>query len=347
MKKTRLMLALALLAAGLGGAQAQVSSLPPAKLFPNENTALVTLHLNKAREIAGDDLFLLYQQRCIIDQAFPIVDDDMQNAGLVLPTQAFEDLYFVGQNGVSAWLVKTNAGLVVFDALNNADEAENILVDGMRKLGLNPADLRFVVVTHEHRDHYGGAKYLQDTYGAQVVASEVAWAAMERATGTPVRNITVADGQSWTVGGKTFRFFVTPGHTDGSLSTLIPVTDKGGAKHTAALYGGFGIPGSVTNKVKQIQSLQRFGNYTQAAGVDVIIGNHQVQDASLAKMDLARHRRCDANTCVDPNPFVIERPVAGAKSTSPEKFRVYSRFLQVQEQCIRVNAARNGQLLPL
>jgi metallo-beta-lactamase class B len=346
MTLTKLAMALAALAVGASAATAQVSSLPAAKLFPNENAELVTLHLNKARELAGDDLYQLYQQRCIIDQAFPIIDDLMQDPGLIIPTKAFEDLYFVGQNGVSAWLVKTNAGYVVFDALNNADEAENILAAGMRQLGLNPAELRYVVVTHEHRDHYGGAKYLQDTYGAQVVASEVAWTSMERATGTPVRNVTVADGQSWTVGGKTFQFFVTPGHTDGALSTLIPVTDKGGKKHVAALYGGFGIPGSVANKVKQIQSLQRFGVYTQAAGVDVIIGNHQVQDASLAKMDLARHRRCEANTCTDPNPFVIEKPVAGAKSTSPEKFKVYTRFLGMQEQCIRVNAARNGQTLP-
>jgi len=73
----------------------------------------------------------------------------------------------------------------------------------------------------------------------------------------------------------------------------------------------------------------------------VILGNHQVQDQSLYKIDLVRHRRAQ-----DPNPFVIEKPAPGAK-VHPEKFRAYSRFLQMQEQCIRVNAARNNQTLPL
>jgi metallo-beta-lactamase class B len=340
----------ALAAAGLlamTSVGAQVSTYPPAKVFPNENLALSSEALNKARVLAGNDLYPFFAQRCILDQAFPILDDLMQERGLVLPTKVFDDLYFVGTNSVSAWLVKTTAGYVVFDTLNNADEAENILIAGMRALGLNPAELRYAVITHEHGDHYNGLKYLQDTYGVQGVASNTAWNSMATGAPTrPVRNITVADGELWTVGGKTFQFVATPGHTNGALSTIIPLTDYG-KQHKAALYGGFGIPGSVNGKVTQIESLRKFENFTQAAGVDVILGNHQVQDQSLYKMDLARHRRCDANGCQDPNPFVVDPAVPGKGTPAPASMRVYSRFLQMQEQCIRVNAARNGQTLPL
>lgn len=341
MNRTAVSLALAL-ALGASASLAQVSTYPPAATFPNENVAAATEALNRARELAGDDLYPFFAQRCILDQAYPILDDLMQERGLVRPTQVADDLYFVGTNSVSAWLVRTNAGYVVFDTLNNADEAENILIAGMRQLGLNPAELRYAVITHEHGDHYNGLKYLQDTYGVLGVASDIAWNSMANgAVGRPVRNVTVADGQLWTVGEKTFQFVATPGHTNGALSTIIPLTDRG-VPHKAALYGGFGIPGSVTGKVTQIQSLRKFATFTQPAGVDVILGNHQVQDQSLYKFDLARHRRAQ-----DPNPFVIEKVVPGAKSASPEKFKAYSRFLQMQEQCIRVSAARAGQVLPL
>src|SRR6185436_8734608 len=110
--------------------------------------------------------------------AYPILDDLMQERQLVLPTQVFDDLYFVGAVNVSAWLVKTNAGYVLFDTMNNADEAENIVMAGVRKLGINPNDVRYAVITHEHGDHYGGLRYLQDTYGILGVASDIAWNTM-------------------------------------------------------------------------------------------------------------------------------------------------------------------------
>jgi len=337
MKLTRIATALSLCFAAAVSVAQPVSEYPAAQTFPNENLALSSEALNRARELAGDDLYPFFAQRCILDQAYPILDDLMQERQLVLPTQVFDDLYFVGAVNVSAWLVKTNAGYVLFDTMNNADEAENIVMAGVRKLGINPNDVRYAVITHEHGDHYGGLRYLQDTYGILGVASDIAWNTMATgAVGRPVRNITIPDGGLWTVGEKTFQFVVTPGHTPGAFSSIIPVTDRG-QPHKAALYGGFGIPGTVANKVLQIQSLHKFGAFTQAAGVDVILGNHQVQDQSLYKIDLVRHRRAQ-----DPNPFVIEKPAPGAK-VHPEKFRAYSRFLQMQEQCIRVNAARNNR----
>jgi metallo-beta-lactamase class B len=59
----------------------------------------------------------------------------------------FDNLYFIGQGAVSAWAVKTSAGLVIIDSLNNPSEAEYILVEGLRKLGPQPGG-------HEVRDHY-------------------------------------------------------------------------------------------------------------------------------------------------------------------------------------------------
>src|SRR3954469_14383189 len=69
------------------------------------------------------------------------------------PSQLFDNVYYVGKTDVGAWVLKTSGGLVLFDTLNNPDEAANIVVAGMRKLGLDPDQIKLVVLTHSHNDH--------------------------------------------------------------------------------------------------------------------------------------------------------------------------------------------------
>src|ERR1044071_541973 len=71
------------------------------------------------------------------------------------PSQLFDNLYYVGKTDVGAWILKTSDGLVLFDTLNNPEEASNIIEPGMRKLGLDPAQVKLVVLTHSHNDHTG------------------------------------------------------------------------------------------------------------------------------------------------------------------------------------------------
>jgi hypothetical protein len=325
-------------------------TVPPASTFPNAIHAKVAEHLNKAREIAGDDLYPAFMRRCVLSQIYSQYANSAEDPLQMAPQQIFDNLYFIGQGAVSAWAVKTSAGLVVIDSLNNPTEAEHILVAGLRRVGLNPADMKYLVITHEHGDHYNGARYLQDTYGVQLVASDIAWTAMDNGSATrPRRNITVSDGQRWTVGDTTFQFLVTPGHTPGALSTILPVHDHG-RRHMGAIFGGFGIPGSLPNKVLQLQSLDRFSEATRRANVDVLLANHQTQDMSLYNLDLLKHRRFkqpfDALNAApgyhpevpwsqmrDPHPYVLGE-------------RTYQRYIAVQQECIRTSAARAGQQLP-
>jgi metallo-beta-lactamase class B len=95
------------------------------------------------------------------------------------PGKAFDNLYFVGADWVSAWAIKTSDGIILIDALNNQVEAAALIEGGMRKLGLDPAQIKYVVVTHGHGDHYGGAPYLAQKYRARVVMSEADWTMTE------------------------------------------------------------------------------------------------------------------------------------------------------------------------
>ena len=150
--------------------------------------------------------------------------------GLIPSQKVFENLYYVGQMKMSAWAIETPAGIILIDALNNADAAQNIIVPGLKEQGLDPKDIKYVVITHAHGDHYGGAQWLKDTYGARPVASPADWDLMI-AGGSPGRlrisdpapkrragDITVGDGQTLSLGGTDIHFALTPGHTPGTLS---------------------------------------------------------------------------------------------------------------------------------
>src|SRR4029077_17834632 len=100
-----------------------------------------------------------------------------------------------------------------------------------------------VFFTHGTLDHAGGAKLLQERFGARVILSAADWELIGRNTQSwpkPKRDIVAIDGQRLTLGDTTLTLYLTPGHTPGTISTLIPVRDQG-RPHIAAEWGGLGF----------------------------------------------------------------------------------------------------------
>jgi hypothetical protein len=80
--------------------------------------------------------------------------------------QVFDNLYMLTTKANSAWAVKTSDGIILIDTLFGY-AAQDEIVDGMKKLGLDPADIKYVIISHAHGDHDGAVKFLQDTYKPQ------------------------------------------------------------------------------------------------------------------------------------------------------------------------------------
>jgi metallo-beta-lactamase class B len=111
----------------------------------------------------------------------------------------------------------------------------------------------------------------------------------------------LADGERLTVGDTTVTFYLTPGHTPGTLSAIIPVTDHG-TPHLLAFWGGTALPDAPAAKQEYRRSVERFIGLVEAAGADGIVTAHPFVDGTLEKAARLRRRRPG-----DPHPFVIGR----------------------------------------
>ena len=153
------------------------------------------------------------------------------------PVKVFDNLYFLGQTEYSVWAITTSAGIILIDSIFDYSVDDEV-AGGMKTLGLDPAAIKYVIVSHGHADHSGGAKYLQDRYNAHVLLTAADWDLLDRSNGAkPKRDLVATDGQKLTLGDTTVYLYNTPGHTLGTLSTIIQVTDHG-TPHVVVSWGG-------------------------------------------------------------------------------------------------------------
>ena len=237
------------------------------------------------------------------------------------PVKAFDNMYFFGQTEYSVWAITTSEGIIVIDTIFDYSIEEEV-DGGMKKMGLDPSKIKYAVVTHPHPDHHGGAKFLQDKYGTRVLMSAADWDALERTNGTkPTRDMVATDGQKLTLGDTTITLYITPGHTPGTLSVLIPLKDNG-RPHLAALWGGTGLNADRESLTNYINSAKRFSEITRQSGADIILSNHTDWDRGKINLPILAKRAPGG-----PNPYVTSNQNA-------------LRYLKVAEECATARLMR-------
>lgn len=206
------------------------------------------------------------------------------------PANPFDNLYFIGTKTAGVWAINTSEGIIVIDTNFHYNSKELVL--GLWNFGLDPNNIKYILVTHAHDDRYWGARSLQDTYpNARVAMSTADWDVVAKdnspAALKPRKDMVVTDGQKITLGGVTVALYITPGHTPGTLSMIIgPLTNRNSVssddgKHVAALWGGIdpslgrqGVqyyPDGQTMMKTHVASFRRFMDLGTKAGVDVIL----------------------------------------------------------------------------
>ena len=301
-------------------------------------------HVKAAEAAAGQEYRELFTQLCAAPSPAPARSGGGgrgqqgppdRSRWYAEPVKVFDNLYFLGESEYSVWAVTTSQGIILVDTIfDYSVEAE--VVDGMKKLGLDPAQIRYAIVSHGHADHSGGAKYLQERIGTKILVSAADWDLLERsAEPKPKRDMVITDGMKLTLGDTTLTMYLTPGHTGGTVSTIIPVRDHG-TPHVAALWGGtlFNWLRNRTAYItpqtpdaywfeNYISSARKFREVAARAGADILLSNHTQFDGSKTRLPAVRARKAG-----DPHPYVV-----GNASVT--------RFLTMAEECATAGLLRS------
>jgi metallo-beta-lactamase class B len=253
------------------------------------------------------------------------------------PVEIFDNLVFIGTKTAGVWAISSSEGIIIVDASFHYSSEELVL--GLLNFGLDPNDIRYIIVTHAHDDRYWGAKALQDAYpNARVAMSGADWDVVAEdnspAQFKPRRDMVITDGQEITLGDVTVTLYITPGHTPGTLSMIIePLTNQKSVasddeRHVAAIWGGTdpsigrnGVqyyPDGETMMRTHIESLRRFISLGRRAGVDVILSPTLSHANMVERMQYWRMANPDhssgaevGNRLVDePHPFVSRESVS-------------------------------------
>jgi metallo-beta-lactamase class B len=212
------------------------------------------------------------------------------------PKKAFDDLYWMGTASRSSWALTTSDGIILYDTQGVYD-AEDVIVGGLNKLGLDPATVKYVIISHAHQDEVGGARLMQERFGAHIVMGAGDWDLVDESVngfpnGKPKRDIVATDGMKITLGGRTVTIYLMPGHTPGTISGIFQVHDRG-KPLTVAYSGGteFNFVNDVPHFDTYLASERKFAAIAAAAGATIILGNQSQFDNAASKIRTLADRR--------------------------------------------------------
>ena len=260
-------------------------------------------YVDKARELAGDDPDLQFDMGIFCKASGGASRADRATIGVPnseprlqpfpapavivgLPAQQLADnLYWFGDTNVGAYLIAGRDGYVMYDTLHNAEEARDIVVAGMRRFGLDPAKLKYMVFSHYHYEHSGGGLYLQRTFGAVPIMGRDDWTLYYKeintslgtapqlgADRTPMtRGPEMVDGMKLDLGDIQATVHQMTGHTPGSLGMIVPVREKGVTRNILLVASG----SDVGNRNAFVGGFEHIWDKGIEAGVESVMQVHQ------------------------------------------------------------------------
>lgn len=239
-----------------------------------------------------------------------------QTSRYLHPFQIFGNVWYVGDSWVCVHLIDTGDGLLLIDSGNCGATA--MLVQAIWEAGFDPADVRWIIHSHGHVDHIGGANFFKQMYGTKLLLSapdaemfreqpelSMIWDSHSDLDQLFVPDQEIRDGDILTFGNATIRFVMVPGHTAGCLAMFFDATD-GEKSVRCGYYGGFGFNTLTDDYLTEIgdTSFQMRKAYLHSLEkvwdepVELFLGNHCVDN------DLFAHRLQQTKGTSKCNPYL-------------------------------------------
>ena len=223
------------------------------------------------------------------------------------PAKVADNLYFIGTKIHNSWAIVGSQGIIIIEALYDYAANDEIL-GGLKKLGLDKNKVKYVILSHAHADHDGGARLLQDEIpGAHLIYGTEDWEAVDKsanhAGGKPKHDVVGTDGMKVSVGDAAVQIVTMPGHTPGTLSFLFEVRDNGKPLRVAYI-GGTAIhfKANAAYYDTYMASSNKMAKAASDYGATGLMSNHSEFDDAFLKAHSAANRQPG-----EANPFDVGR----------------------------------------
>lgn len=243
--------------------------------------------------------------------------DKTSYKGYIEPAKIFGNIYFAGIHSASTHLIDTEEGLILLDP--GYKESLWIVLENIRKLGLDPMEIKIILLSHGHVDHAGAAAELKALTGAKIYLGkgdlpmvrgeeESSWA-RELQCGFDYfePDVLLEDGDTVTLGNTAIRCLSTPGHTEGTMSFFFDATD-GIRTLRAGMHGGLGL-NTLTKEYLEEHHLPLSNRDRYLAGlerakkepVELFLGNHVGNNDTEGKLQMLKTAK--ENPFIDADAF--------------------------------------------
>jgi metallo-beta-lactamase class B len=292
-------------AVGIGTALAVTVGVSVASTQTPEPTSIDSL-VSAAKNAAGLDWSGTFLRLCVVpppagrgngpEAGAPPPGPPAKDRWYAEPAKVADNLYFIGTRIHSAWALVGSDGIIILEGLFDYAAPDEI-VGGMKKLGLDTKKVKYVIMSHAHADHDGGAKFLQDSMpSARLLYGGPDWDAVDRSTnhagGKPKHDMVATDGIKVSVGDAAVQVVTMPGHTPGTISFLFEVKDNGKPLRIAYV-GGTAIPfnGNATFYDGYLASSRKMAKAAAEFGATALLSNHTEFDNAFYKAHTAAGRK--------------------------------------------------------
>jgi metallo-beta-lactamase class B len=183
------------------------------------------------------------------------------------PFKIFDNLYYVGIQTGQSLLIPTTDGLILIDG--TWAETADMVLDSIRKVGFDPVNIKYILISHGHADHFAGVgRIKQVAVNARIGTSALDWGLIEATQGrggpgnglTLTRDLVINDGDVIKLGDTSIKIYVTPGHSVGALAFDIPARLGRRTYRILNPRVGIRVPPNMTEPyIKSIERLKALG----------------------------------------------------------------------------------------
>jgi len=178
-------------------------------------------------------------------------------------------------------------GMVVANGAITQRRAKTLAAQ-LVEIGVKPADITYVAVSHTHGDHVGNVALFPSST-ILIQGAEYEWAMTQPAKPAfaPTQTIEKLTGDRDVFGDGSVMILSTPGHTPGHQSLLVvlaksgPVLLSGDAVHFRDNWENRRVPSMNTNREQTLVSMQRIASVMETRKAQLWINHDKAQSAQL------------------------------------------------------------------